>query len=116
VSRLVVEDTPPPFPDNLPEPDEVPDGLPFDGRVLRPIIRQLNAPDPTWWSRLREITAPVLLVGGGATSRIPQAKLEEVVAGVPDGRLVTIEGAGHHVHETRLAAFLAAVRPFLGGA
>ena len=113
VWRLILEDTPPPYPSNWPEPTEIPDDLPFDGHLLRPIVRQLNAPDPAWWDRLRDITAPVLVVGGGATSHIPQDKLEDVVARVPDGRLVTIEGAGHRVHETHPAAFVAAVREFL---
>ena len=76
-------------------------------------MQQLKAPDPAWWDRLGEITAPVLLVGGGATSPIPQPKLGDVVRRVPDGRLVTIEGDGHHVHQTQLLAFLAAVRAFL---
>ncbi len=57
VWRLIVEDTPPPFPMEMPEPTDIPEDLPFDGRLLRPIIRQLNAPDPAWWDRLRDITA-----------------------------------------------------------
>jgi pimeloyl-ACP methyl ester carboxylesterase len=113
IRRLVIEDTPPPLAMGRPEPESIPDNLPFDGRLLLPIIRQLNAPDPAWWDQLPAIAAPLLLIGGGATSPVPQAKLAEVVARVPGGRLVTIEGAGHQVHRTCPTEFLAAVRAFL---
>jgi pimeloyl-ACP methyl ester carboxylesterase len=113
VRRLVIEDTPPPFPANLPEPETIPENLAFDGRLLVSIIRQLNAPDPAWWDRLGAIQAPLLIIGGGSTSPIPQDKLAAVVARVPHGRLLTIEGAGHHVHRTRPTEFLTAVREFL---
>ena len=113
--RLVIVDTPPPFPSlsPWPEPESVLENLPFDGRVLVPIIRQLNAPDPAWWRELASIHVPLLLIGGGATSKIPQAKLAEVIAHVPSGRLVTLEGAGHSVHRTRPTEFVGLVRQFL---
>jgi pimeloyl-ACP methyl ester carboxylesterase len=113
VQRLIIEDTPPPFPSHFAEPDLVPDDLPFDGRVLVQIIRQLNAPDPAWWDQLAVIHAPTLLIGGGSSSPVPQEKLVEVAARLQDGCLVTIEGAGHQVHRTRTAEFLRAVRAFL---
>lgn len=113
VQRLVIEDTPPPFPSNLAEPTEIPEDLPFDGRVLVSLIRQLNAPDPAWWDDLPNIEAPVLVIGGGPTSHIPQDKLADVVARVRDGQLVTVDGAGHRVHRTRPTEFLNAVRAFL---
>jgi len=82
VGKLVIVDTPPPFPppSPWPEPDPVPDDVPFDGRVLVPIIRQLNAPDPAWWAELAKVRIPLLLIGGGSSSPIPQDKLAEVVA------------------------------------
>jgi pimeloyl-ACP methyl ester carboxylesterase len=113
VRRLVIEDTPPPFPLNLPEPDRVPEDLAFDGRLLVSTIRQLNAPDPVWWDQLAAIQSPVLIIGGGSTSPTSQDKLAAVVARVEHGRLITIEGAGHHVHRTRPTEFLTAVREFL---
>ena len=115
VHKLVIVDTPPPFasPSPWPEPESVPEDLGFDGRVLVAIIRQLNAPDPAWWDKLATIHSPLLLIGGGSTSKIPQDKLAEVVARVPSGRLVTLEGAGHSVHRTRPAEFVALVREFL---
>ncbi len=115
LQRLVIVDSPPPFPPASPwaEPEELPNDVPFDGRVLLPIIRQLNAPDPAWWAELANIQVPLLLIGGGSTSPIPQGKLAEVVARVPSGRFVTLEGAGHSVHRTRPVEFIALVREFL---
>jgi pimeloyl-ACP methyl ester carboxylesterase len=115
VEKLVIVDTPPPFPpaSPWPEPDDIPEDVPFDGRVLLPIIRQLNEPDPTWWTQLANIRVPLLLIGGGSTSTIQQDKLADVIARVPSGRLVTLEGAGHSVHRSRPEQFIALVRDFL---
>jgi esterase len=113
--KLVIVDTPPPYPPAFPwaEPEHVPEDVPLDCRVLVPIIRQLNVPDPAWWAELAKIQIPLLLIGGGSSSMTPQDKLAEVLAGVPSGRLVTLEGAGHSVHRTRPAEFIALVRKFL---
>jgi pimeloyl-ACP methyl ester carboxylesterase len=113
VERLIVEDTPPPFPD---KPIEVPlkpsDPLPFDWLVVPSILRQLNEPNPEWWTRLTTIRIPTLIIGGGA-SHIPQNKLKEVSELIPNCEMVTIEDAGHFVHDANLQAFLAAVKGFL---
>jgi len=115
VERLVIEDAPP-YGSDLPEaPAEPTEPVLFDWRIIAPITRQLNAPDPAWWGRLRDIAAPTLIVGGGATSDIPQDKLAEAARLIPDCRLVTIEGAGHFVHENKPDAFLEIVRGFLIG-
>lgn len=53
------------------------------------------------------------MVGGGSTSPVPQHLLARLADLIPDAELVTIEGAGHAVHLTRPAEFLAATRPFL---
>ena len=114
VEALVVEDTPPPQGASLPEPPAEPPGpVPFDWPLARAIVRQLNHPDPKWWERLDSIRARTLLVGGGATSPIPQDRLAEVARRIPGARLETIEGAGHLVHATRPAEFIALVRAFL---
>lgn len=88
---------------------------PLDGRDGRHPIRgaQLNDPDPAWWAELPAITAPTLVIGGGATSPVPQQLLAKLAGPVPDATLVTIVGAGQAVHRNRPAEFLAAVRPFL---
>ncbi|MBO1515237.1 alpha/beta fold hydrolase [Metabacillus bambusae] len=113
VERLIVEDTPPPFPD---KPIEVPsqpsDPLPFDWLVVPSILRQLNEPNPEWWTLLTAISMPTLIIGGGA-SHIPQNKLKEVSELIPNCEMVTIKDAGHFVHDANLRAFLAAVNGFL---
>jgi pimeloyl-ACP methyl ester carboxylesterase len=112
VERLVVEDVSPPSPENRRViPAEPSEPIPFDWRVLTSILQQ--EPNSEWWDRLSEITAPTLVIGGGSTSNFPQHKLLEVSERIAQCEMVTIEGAGHHVHLTNLSAFLAAVRPFL---
>lgn len=112
VERLVVEDVAPPFAGrqmNIPAEPSVP--IPFDWRVLTSIFQQ--EPNPELWERLSDITAPTLVVGGGATSNFPQDKLVEVSERISHCELVTIDGAGHHVHVANLPAYLDAVKPFL---
>lgn len=114
IERLIVEDTPPPFPDkpiNIPEKPSEP--LPFDWSVVPSILRQLNEPNPEWWARLDEIIMPTLIIGGGTNSHIPQNKLQEVSETIPNCELVTIENAGHFVHDTNLPDFTVALKKFL---
>jgi pimeloyl-ACP methyl ester carboxylesterase len=113
IERLIVEHTPPPFSDipmEVPSRPSVP--LPFDWQVVPSILQQLNEPDPEWWARLTDIMMPTLVIGGGA-SHIPQNKLQEVSELIPNCELVTIEDAGHFVHDANLPSFLAAVKSFL---
>lgn len=76
------------------------------------ILQQLNEPNPEWWSRLKDITVPTLILSGDS-SHIPQYKLHEVSELIPNCKLLTIENAGHHVHDDNLTAFLSAVKCFL---
>jgi 3-oxoadipate enol-lactonase len=112
IGRLILEDTPPPWPWERAVPERPDQPLPFDWAVVPAIYGQLSNPDPAWWDQLAEITAPTLIIGGGPDSHIPQAKLEEAAARLPNGTLQVIP-AGHHVHTTRPAAFTAAVLGFL---
>lgn len=113
IERLIIEDTPPPFHG---KPSEVPskpaDSLPFDWEVVPSILQQLNEPNPEWWDRLTDITVPTLIIGGGS-SHIPQNKLKEVSLLIPNCEFVTIEDAGHFVHDDNLPVFLSAVKSFL---
>jgi pimeloyl-ACP methyl ester carboxylesterase len=116
LDRLIIEDTPPPSGGPPREvPAEPPEPVPFDWRLVGPISRQLSEPDQAWWERLSKITAPTLIVAGGTTSPIPADQLAEVARKIPVCRLVTVEGAGHRVHETKPDAFLDVVRGFLAG-
>jgi len=112
IDRLILEDTPPPYPWGRTVPERPDQPLPFDWGVLLAVYRQLSDPDPAWWDGLTEITAPTLIIGGGPGSHIPQDKLEEAAALLPHGTLQVIP-AGHHVHTARPAEFTAAVLGFL---
>jgi pimeloyl-ACP methyl ester carboxylesterase len=114
IDHLVLEDTPPPSGrEQTPAPaPDAPEPVPFDWAVLAPIIRQLNNPDPAWWTDLGNISAPTLVIGGGHDSFIDQAELSHMVSRIPDARLVTIE-AGHHVHSTKPDEFALAIQAFL---
>ncbi|WP_329344182.1 alpha/beta hydrolase [Streptomyces sp. NBC_01352] len=114
VGRLVLEDVPAPLPLDPPRaPTERPDGaLPFDWAMVRATDAQRNAPDPVWWDRMARITMPTLLIAGGPTSLIPQDQVTALAEPLADARLVTID-AGHLVHESRPAEFLAVVEAFL---
>ncbi len=113
VERLIVEDVPPPFRRNNRPVRERPAGpLDFDWAVVPAIVAEVNAGDPAAWDGLREITAPTLLIGGGADSHIPQDKLAAAAARIPSCTLLTIP-AGHHVHEARPAEFAEVVLDWL---
>jgi esterase len=114
LAGLILVDSPPPDGSGTWDPGPRPDGdLPYDWAVLPAIFAQLSRPDPAWWADLPAITAPALVIGGGPTSPVPQHLLARAAELIPGATLVTIEGAGHAVHQTRPREFLAAVRPFL---
>jgi len=111
---LVLEDSVPPR-DGLDMPvPRRPDGeLPFDWALVPAIFGQLASPAPAWWKQLSRITVPALVLGGGSTSHVPQDLLAEAVQQMPEGMLVTLEGAGHAAHQTQPDHFLAEVTSFL---
>ena len=62
-----------------------------------PIEDQVKAvwPEPPAQTRLAEIAVPTLVVVGSEDVEDIKAMAERLVAGIPDARLETIEGAGH---------------------
>jgi 3-oxoadipate enol-lactonase len=112
IGRLILEDTPPPFPAGRIATERPDEPVPFDWAVVPAIIGQLNDPDPAWWERLAEITAKTLIIAGGPDSHVPQDKIAEAASRVPDGTLEVIP-VGHQVHATRPAEFTAAALDFL---
>jgi pimeloyl-ACP methyl ester carboxylesterase len=114
LAGLFVVDTPPPHDDGDWDPGPRPDGdLLYDWAVMPAICAQLSHPDPQWWALLPAITCPTLIIGGGSTSAVPQDQLAKMAELLPDAALVTVEGAGHRVHQTKRAEFLDATQPFL---
>ncbi|WP_424185227.1 alpha/beta fold hydrolase [Actinokineospora sp. G85] len=117
VRRLVIEDmappphTPPDPPHDAPPPDP-PQPVDFDWRLVAPILRQVNTPDPQWWALLPAITAPTLLIAGGPASHVPQDLLHESAKAIPDARVVEIN-VGHHVHREAPEEFTQALLSFL---
>ncbi|MET9297233.1 alpha/beta hydrolase [Streptomyces sp. NPDC003077] len=116
VERLVLEESPPPVAGDPPQevPPPPPGPLAFDWQAKVAVVAHRNAPDPAWWEAPARITAPTLVIGGGPTSPIPQQHMTDLAELIPDSRLLTIDGAGHLVHEERPREFLDAVRTFLG--
>lgn len=113
ITRLVVEDAPPPFARTRPVPPRPAGELSFDWAVVPVIIEEVNDPSLRWWTHLPDITAPTLLIGGGSTSHIPQEKLVDVARVVPRCTLITIP-AGHDIHESEPDAFSEVVLNWLG--
>lgn len=114
LAGLILVDTPPPDGSGSFDPGPRPDGdLPYDWAVKPAIFAQLNHPDPAWWAELPAITAPTLVIAGGSASPVPQHLLAKLAKLVPDAELVTIEDAGHVVHRTHPAEFVATAKPFL---
>ena len=114
VLRMVLEDPAPPWPRVPPTPSRPAGSLSFDWAVT---TLSVEASDPPASSRagLATITAPTLVVAGGPDSHVDQARLAEMTARMPGGQLVTIP-AGHLVHATQPARFIAAVTAFLSSA
>ena len=86
--------------------------LPFDWAMVLAIRGQIDNPDPAWWDRLSQVTAPTLVIGGGPASHVPQDRVAELARRIPGARLETIE-AGHLVHAAEPAAFTRSALAFL---
>lgn len=112
IGRLILEDTPPPFPAGRIAAERPDEPVPFDWAVVPAIIGQLNDPDPAWWERLTEITAKTLIIAGGPDSHVPQDKIAEAAARIPGGTLQVIP-VGHQVHASRPAEFAATTLGFI---
>ncbi|WP_327238219.1 alpha/beta hydrolase [Streptomyces sp. NBC_01317] len=111
--RLVLEESPPLLPLDPPRPPAVREEgeLAYDWPLVPAVDAELNTPDPAWTEGFGRITAPTLVIAGGPDSHVAQEKFAWLAERVPGARLVTID-AGHLVHRTRPAEFLAALREF----
>lgn len=78
---------------------------------LSSILPQLNKPNPEWWARLTDIIMPTFIIGG-RFSHILQNKLQEDAELIPNCEFVTIEDAGHFVHDTNFIGLLSCLKKF----
>ncbi len=99
------------------------DQIPFD--LLRPVIQAQAATAKLGWNpylhnpklrdRLTRVTAPALVVHGEHDGIVPRAHAEAYVAGIPDARLVDLEGAAHMAALERPSALVDLVLGHLKG-
>jgi pimeloyl-ACP methyl ester carboxylesterase len=83
----------------------------FDFRLARPVLSELKKPAPQWWSSLRNIQSPCLLLASpsdGVNSSRAHLMAESMCA----AHLQWV-GEGHHLHKNHQDAFLEVVMPFL---
>ncbi|WP_442799883.1 alpha/beta fold hydrolase [Nocardia sp. NBC_01730] len=88
--------------------------LTFDRSMTRTALEQFRKPNPEWWDRLSDITAPTLVLHGGPGGMVDPEKLPALQAGIPDCTVVAFT-CGHSIHRDRYQEFAAVVRPFLAG-
>ena len=112
VHRLVLEDVGVPHARPATAPRRPPGVLSFDWRVVEQVRPEIDEPDPRWGEVVAAISAPTLVIAGGASSPVPQEHVAELVRIVPDGRLVTVS-AGHLVHDRRPEEFTRHLLTFL---
>jgi pimeloyl-ACP methyl ester carboxylesterase len=114
VAHLVAEDSPPPARGRFRSSVTIgqPPDAPFDWAAVEAYARELNSPDPQWWDRIDAVTAPTLLLAGGASSPVPQDLIGEALGKLRNGRIVQIP-VGHNIHRDDPAAFTEAVTAFL---
>lgn len=65
------------------------------------------------WHRLNDLKMPVLLVAGGRDRKFREINARMLGAGLPKGRLETVEGAGHAVHLEDPAACASVINEFV---
>jgi pimeloyl-ACP methyl ester carboxylesterase len=87
-----------------------------DGKFVSKVDHR-RVPDPhdrpVELDRLASLTCPVLVVRGAESEILEAEAAERFVAALPNGRLMTVPGAGHNVHGANTPGFLDAIGPFL---
>jgi 3-oxoadipate enol-lactonase len=99
----------PPTPDVCRYPNEYPQRL---RRHFDALFRSFDGFD--WRDSLAAVTIPRLVIHG-ARDNTPLAGNQEWVAGLPEARLLVIDGAGHWPHYEQRTRTLAAIATFLEG-
>jgi pimeloyl-ACP methyl ester carboxylesterase len=84
----------------------------YDPVMFRQVLAELQAPQPDWWAGLPKITAPTLLLAGGAGSHLDQSRFDLVAKSLPTATVTEVD-AGHRIHTKAPDRWLTAVRDFL---
>jgi esterase len=114
LTKLVIEDTPPPLPGRKWNPPKPPEGSPaFDVAALKPLFAELTEPDAEWGARLGEIVTPALVIAGGPSGQLDDEAAEGVARILPNARAIGFGDSGHHVHVNQTARYNEVVREFL---
>lgn len=85
----------------------------FDARRLGQWMDAAAADQEAHWSRVRRITAPVLIVRAAQSPFTSAAGAERLARELPDARLVEIDAAGHDIHIDQHDALVRVLRSFL---
>ncbi|MGW4088708.1 alpha/beta fold hydrolase [Nocardia sp. NPDC004750] len=88
--------------------------LAFDRSMTKTALEQFRKPNPEWWDRLSDITAPTLVLCGGPGGMVDPEKLAILQESIIDCTVTTFT-CGHSIHRDRYLDFAATVRPFLAG-
>jgi pimeloyl-ACP methyl ester carboxylesterase len=87
-----------------------------DGKFVSKVDHR-RVPDPSdrrlELDRLTSLLYPILVVRGAESEILEAEAAERFVTALPNGRLVTVPGAGHNVHGANTRGFLDAIGPFL---
>lgn len=89
----------------------------YDKRLRAPDRRMGADPETVQrlWGYVESLQCPTLVVRGGESDVVALDTAEEMFRRIPNGRLTTVEGAGHLVMGDRPAGFQKAVTEFLDG-
>jgi len=73
-----------------------------------------HAPMSDGFGFLEQLAVPTLLVRGAESPSLRAANAAEAIRRLPDGHLVSVEGAGHFVPQERSGAVMDSIAGFLG--
>lgn len=115
VTKLVLEEAPPPLPIVPPRavPAEPGGDVGFDWQAITDLYAQRNSPDPVWWQQLDQIEVPVLILAGGDSSHVDQDQMYAMSQRIQGSTMITIE-SGHQIHAHAPHKFLSSADSFLG--
>jgi pimeloyl-ACP methyl ester carboxylesterase len=72
-----------------------------------------NEPEVAW-AALPKISCPTMIMRGAESEMLSRSDAERIIATIPDGRVVEIEGAGHWAPLDNPEGFLNAISDFVG--